>query len=521
MLNPEQMKAVNSKQPRILCMAGAGTGKTRVLTERILRLIKDGVDPKNIAAITFTRKAAGEMRERLGSNDKLNGCNIYKLNNLKIDTFHSFFLDILRQKPETFDRNKNFTFVNPDDAKKLKKVFDRDMQEYYYYLHKLNAIDVDMIQPLFLEHFDDLYDHHYTHVLIDEFQDTDDVQFEIIEKMNPDNLFIVGDVRQSIYSFRGAKIENIRKYMQDEKFEQINLVTNYRSDKNVVEYANQQMQQYPSLKAFSEDRGGVDITGFNTYYDEVGYIANNIKYSDFKNIAILTRTNRQKYLIKSLLDACGIICQEINNNDILDDYSKLFDIIDVAHNPNDIQKIKNTINYPEQMISMKDFRRAEAKADLFEQPMFNVLPSETTEKYRNIQADDTMTASDLIEMAANYLGIKIYPELFDKIELWELEQEAFELEISWEEFSKYRQFKDVMYERITADDDSEKKVTVMTMHSSKGLEFDTVFLPYMSSKNIPMGKADLEEEKRLFYVASTRAKHDLYITYTDTKSEVV
>lgn len=327
--NQQQEAAVHSTHKRILCLAGAGTGKTKVLTHRIARAWERGTPPGAIVALTFTRAAGAEMRERL------EGIIGPEAKRIFCDTFHAFAAKLLREEAEKFDLTRDFLIVEPDERLELlqdiiddfggkttlhtvnkffkgekislkdKKQADRVAKEYNFRLRQEDSIDFDTLITHALTLAEEQGDR-FTYVFVDEFQDTDPKQWAIVQSLNPENLFLVGDDYQAIYGFRGGDISIILDLVEKAEWQTIKLVQNYRSTRQIVETANALISHNNQPeKALVAQKDGAEVRCFvfETQKCEVEWIAQQI--SKTKTSAILARTN-------TLLDNAEHTLQALN-----------------------------------------------------------------------------------------------------------------------------------------------------------------------------------------------------------------
>jgi DNA helicase II / ATP-dependent DNA helicase PcrA len=557
-LNSEQRKAVESDSNTILCLAGAGSGKTRVLTYRIAQRVLDRIGPSNIVAITFTRLATKEMKERL---TKL--LDEEQTKALTVNTFHSFCLRWLKKYPHLIERNEDFSIYDQRDKEDVLKAIISDQyfkttvnkvlknhelppeslvwQEYQYKLHKFNAIDIEMIQPLFLSILENPFvraeiRNRYNYYFVDEFQDTDDIQLKILQRLNPDHLFVVGDDFQSIYKFRGAQVENILRFPKlYPDCETVVLERNYRSSKQIVDAANKLIKQNISQteKKLETDKEG-DFVSYITCLDqddEVKEIAKLIKKldKDFKDYAILCRTNKYAQSIYDRLEAQIIPCDLVTKqNDIFNTYDirKVIAFIELAMNPKDEKKLMDTINFPVMNISNLDLKKCLILARKEEKELFDVLPEKCKERVLRFQkeAQECSCMSDFFWLSVEILDLENYYSKRDLIGKWNDLYEAQEKITQWEQvqyemgestgynaFVRWLKIRDIQENMVKEEKNA---VKVMTVHASKGLEFPVVFVPGLYEDHFPIKKADdMEEERRLFYVAITRAQEVLFLLY--------
>lgn len=587
-LNKEQVKAVEHIDGPCLVLAGAGSGKTKVLTMRIANLIASGIDSKNILAITFTNKAAKEMRERIN--------NVVGENRAFVGTFHSFGLRIIKENYEALGLTHNFTIIDSDDAtsiiKKLLKDLGYDPKEYspgfiknkisfiknemlsdseaekylasppekvalkiYFEYQKVlrrnNAVDFDDLLKTPVELFYtyeeilDYYQEKYRYILIDEYQDTNEVQYKLVKKLAEKyrNIFVVGDPCQSIYGFRWSNYKNIMNFESDyPEVEVITLYQNYRSTNNILKAANSVIKnnnEGKGVELHSDFGLGVKIkyTRCNDEADEIKVILDEIKKLlddgyDYKDIAILYRTNAQSRILEE-----GILSKNYPYKVVGSYYfykrkevKDLISYLRLISNTHDDVSLSRVINVPKRGIGNKSIEELEQRAESNNTSMFEALEKPKELEFKNL-------ILNLQEIAKNV----DLTELIDKVlELSgmqaELEKDkTLEAELRLENLKEFRSITE-SYQKETGSVNLEdfledislvadakehiedgNAITLMTMHSAKGLEFKVVFLAGMEEGIMPHAnssnsKEEMDEERRLCYVAITRAKERLYIT---------
>jgi DNA helicase II / ATP-dependent DNA helicase PcrA len=617
-LNQEQVKAVKNISGSLLILAGAGSGKTRVLTSRIAYLIKSGVRAREILAVTFTNKAAKEMRERLAL---ILGEEIVKY--MWVGTFHSICGRILRQDIENFsfpsgkNLDKNFTIYDEQDSmavikaavKKLNlddkiyapkliktiisnaknkmqdafsfSTFARDFksqkiadvfEEYENTLNNNNAIDFDdmlMLAVKLLEKCPEVREKYFTrfkHILVDEFQDTNQAQYSLVrmlytnEEMENEStsrsLCVVGDIDQSIYSWRGADFKIILNFQRDFKDTAvIKLEQNYRSTENILNVANsiiKNNKERVDKVLFSQKGEGEKINYFEAQdeADEANFIARTIKNSDgnYNKFAVLYRTNAQSRAIE---EACiaHAIPYRIYGGLKFYDRKEIKDIVaylKLIYNPNDSQSLKRIINVPKRAIGDTTVKNLQMIADEQDISLFEtilgfddtdglkpILPSKAQEKLKKfadliVNFQKVQKSYNLREFVSLVIEKSGYlrelteertPESETRIDnLQELVNVAGEFEaedlnnILGEFLSQVALVSD-----IDGLENISNNVTLMTLHSAKGLEFPTVFLSGLEEGIFPHQRtfssaSELEEERRLMYVGVTRAEEELYLS---------
>lgn len=588
-LNKEQIEAVKTIDGPVLVMAGAGSGKTKVLTTRIAYLIEEGIPSYNILAITFTNKAASEMRDRVS--------NLIGDVSSFIGTFHSLGVRIIRENHDILGLPNNFTIIDSDDTntiiKKLLKEMNLDSKQYspsyvrnrisfiknqmltdgeldrlfntpmdkvvvevyHRYNNKLKtsaSVDFDdlLLLPvnLFKEHKDILeyYQDKYRYILIDEYQDTNPVQYKLSVMLSNKykNIFVVGDMNQSIYAFRQADFRNISNFEKDFKGAKvIKLEHNYRSTNNILSAANEVIKhntERKDLKLFSDNGDGVKIKYMRAYDEkhEIALVIDEIKHllsEGYKNedIAILYRTNAQSRAIEDVFLAKGIPYKVFgsyyfyNRKEIKD----LISYLRLIYNPHDEISLRRVINTPKRGIGEIAIAAIEERAKQQNISMFEALETRKELEFKEIIEDlikrsESLSLTELIDEVLERSGMKKELEsskaLEDEIRLENL-MEVKSITASFEERTGSANLGDFLEEvSLIADISNHTEdgdvVTLMTLHSAKGLEFPVVFLVGMEEglfpHNMSLMENNLEEERRLCYVGITRAKERLYLTNT-------
>jgi DNA helicase-2/ATP-dependent DNA helicase PcrA len=621
-LNEAQRQAVVNVDGPSLVIAGAGSGKTRVLTFRIAHLLQKGVKPGSILALTFTNKAAREMKERIAS---IVGQSTARY--LWMGTFHSVFARILRTEAEVLGFPSNFTIYDSADSKSLIKTILKSMQldektykpnvvssrissaknslitpaayqqngqimeydmsirmpriaeiykEYDKRCKIAGAMDFDDLllktNILFRDHKDilDKYQQRFDYLLVDEYQDTNFSQYLIIKNLAAlhQNLCVVGDDAQSIYSFRGARIENILNFQKDyPKHQVFKLEQNYRSTQTIVNAANSVIaknKRQLQKNVFSENSGGNRIKVFSALTDnEEGYlVANEIsethmrQHYHYQDYAILYRTNAQSRIFEESLRKRNIPYKIYGGLSFYQrkEIKDLLSYFRLVINPKDNEALKRVINYPARGIGATTLAKLEQAAIASGESIYGTI--EKSRQYNNsnldinkgtltkllgfsdliVQFQEKAKTADAYELAshiATQTGIMkdLYrdqsPEGLSRFEnIQELLNGIQEFTINAREEGSPNALENYMEDvALLTDQDSEKeedmdKVTLMTVHSSKGLEFKNVFIVGMEENlfpSAPMGAnpsiESFEEERRLFYVALTRAEENAYLSF--------
>ena len=608
---PQYQGVVNTEGPTMI-IAGAGSGKTRVLTYRIAYLIKEkNIDPFHILALTFTNKAAKEMRERI---EAVVG---NEARNLWMGTFHSVFARILRSESEKLGYLRDFTVYDTDDSKSLIKAIVKEFglddkmykpnvvlnrisgaknrlvgwkeyidnplyladdesamkpemgrlyKAYCLRCFKAGAMDFDDLlyntNVLFRDHADVLhkYQHRFKYVLVDEFQDTNISQYLITKKLSAvsQNIAVVGDDAQSIYAFRGASIDNILNFEKDfPDLNTIRLEQNYRSTQNIVNVANSVIARNKSqLKktVWTANTEGTQIDLIKSISDqeEGRFVAsaifeqktqNSYKNSDF---AVLYRTNRQSRAIEEALRKAGINYRIYGGLSFYQrkEIKDLMAYLRFSINTADEQAFRRIINLPKRGIGAASVEKIVVAAFEHDIPLWEVLtniehflPGRIANAVRDfvtlIKSFRIYAESHDAYEAASHIAKNsgLLKELYDDktIEGLNRYENVQELLNAVKEYADNPEVEDktisafLQEVALLTDQDNDKNqdtdfVTLMTIHAAKGLEFKNVFVVGLEedlfpSKMMLSSRADLEEERRLFYVAITRAKENLFFSY--------
>ncbi len=620
-LNKAQTSAVKQFQGPSLVIAGAGSGKTRVLTYRIAYLLENGIPPSSILALTFTNKAAREMKERINN---LLGSNTTRY--LWMGTFHSMFARILRKECDKLGYPSAFTIYDTDDSRSLIKSIVRDLQlddksykpaealsrissaknnlitaQAYYNNGGIQERDRITHRPMMGEiyklyasrckkagamDFDDLllntnilfrdfpevlhaYQEKFNYILVDEYQDTNYSQYLIVKKLGErhHNVCVVGDDAQSIYSFRGAKIENILNFQKDyPDFSLYKLEQNYRSTQMIVNAGNSIIEKNKDQikkKIYSRNDEGDKVNIVKALTDvEEGFIVSNsildtslsdqLQYSEF---AILYRTNAQSRIFEEALRKRNIPYR-IYGSISFYQRKEIKDVIAYLRlliNPSDSEALKRIINYPARGIGKTTVGKLEEAANVLDLSIWQVLENLSTPSLDlnkgtisklNVFADfirkyqgkvDELDAYEIANQIAIESGILkdlhngITPEERSKFEnLEELLNgihdfvEAAREEGESTNLSGYLENIALLTDADTDKDENKNRVSIMTIHAAKGLEFSSVYIAGVEEELFPSRmsldkQGDLEEERRLFYVAITRAKKSVTITYSQNR----
>jgi DNA helicase-2/ATP-dependent DNA helicase PcrA len=616
-LNDPQRQAVTHVDGPVMIIAGAGSGKTRVLTFRIAHLLQKGADPFSILSLTFTNKAAREMRNRI---ENLVGA---AAKSLWMGTFHSVFARILRQEADKLGYPSNFTIYDTDDSKSLIKGILKEMNlddktykpgmvlgrismaknnlitaASYYKNEELNQQDKNANRPKFAEifktytercfragamDFDDIlintylllekhpdvchkWQHRFKYVMVDEYQDTNTVQYMITKRIAAvhQNICVVGDDAQSIYAFRGANIQNILNFNRDypDVFT-VKLEQNYRSTRNIVNAAssvikNNRKQLEKEVWTSNETGDKIKVVRSATDSDEARFVAQQIieqknqKHLPNKAFAILYRTNSQSRSFEEALRRQSIDYRIYGGTSFYQrkEIKDLLSYLRLTVNPNDEEALKRIINYPARGIGDTTVNRLLFLASENKTGIWDIVANA-----RNYP--DLGTGASRVEnfamMMKSFMAMTETHNAFDMAT--HVAKQTTLLKTLYDDktvegISRYENVTELLngIQEFTEDDESEKEktlsnfleevalytddqkdkdpdrdcVSLMTIHSSKGLEFPHVFIGGLEENLFPSqmaltSRADLEEERRLFYVAITRAEKALTLCYASSR----
>ena len=589
-LNERQLEAVKYVDGPLLVLAGAGSGKTKVLTTRIAYLIQNGIGLDNILAITFTNKAAGEMKSRIS---KLLG---YYTRNMQISTFHSFGLTLIKENYEYLGYDKNFVIFDSEDTltiiKKIIKELNLDKDKYNpkAIRSKISSLKNDLIEPdmykkyvateydentykiykkydetLYQNNsldFDDLlilpiklfmnkpdilkrYQEKFKYILIDEYQDTNEAQYKLTKMLASryKNICCVGDADQAIYGFRGANYKNILNFERDYKDAKIiNLEENYRSTTTILDAANSVIRNNKNRKEknlFSKLGVGEKIEYYRatTGIDEVYYVVSKIKELSFncklKDIVILYRTNAQSRSFEDGLLKSNIPYKIVGGVNFYSrkEIKDLLAYLRIIINQNDNVSLERVINTPKRGIGTKTITSLMEQANLNNTSIYDAIISGKELLFKNIIEDlktnvDKMSLVDFIDLVLDKSGLlaelKKEKTLDSEIRIENLEEfksvaKAFEEESGVVSLSDFLLNISLITDNSEVKDESSDAVNLMTIHAVKGLEFPYVFLVGMEERLFPHvncldSEEEIEEERRLCYVAITRCMKKLFIT---------
>ena len=627
-LNPAQREAVVNYDGPSLIIAGAGSGKTRVLTTRIAWMLAQGVSPNSILALTFTNKAAREMRERI---EKLVGP---QARYIRMGTFHSVFARILRENAAKIGYPESYTIYEPTDVKNLIKTIVKEMnlsEERYKpqavaarismaknslvtpAAYRANAVlqgeDRELKMPelvdIYAEYcirckrngamdFDDLllqtnillrdapevleqYQNQFKYVLVDEYQDTNMAQYIIVRRLalKHSNVCVVGDDAQSIYAFRGAKIENILSFQRDYPTTKVyKLEQNYRSTQTIVEAANSLIAHNSrrlEKRCFSAAEKGEKIKLVRVVEDsyEAVEVAMDIKDraregAEWRDFAILYRTNKQHGLFEAALSRRGIPYRVYKGMSLLEhkDVRNMIAYLSVILNPNDDESFKRIINYPARGIGDTTVARIAEIAKQKNSSMWHAVDElvRGTEVLGQVEKVVVRKVAEFVKLINELSAMRVEMGVCDFAKevmlrsgiLHELEKEkkpendtakdyldqllammsSYEDECDREMDDGLREttqtptidewMQNIMLQTDQDAEDDGNRVTLMTVHSAKGLEYDYVYIVGMEEGLFPSSRSvesvqELEEERRLMYVAITRAKKAAMLSFSELR----
>ena len=609
-LNKEQQQAVQHTEGPLLILAGAGSGKTKVLTVRIAHLLAQGVNPYEILAITFTNKAAKEMKSRV------EGLVGDVANRIWLSTFHSFCAKFLRFEIDSFlGYNSNFTIYDTSDSQavikaalkalnlddkyypvgamiaaisdaKNKLLFASDFRKqardfyqqkvadvYEYYereLRKNNALDFDdllLVAAKLLQSNAtvlDKYSHRFRYVMIDEYQDTNHAQYLLAKLLASHwkNIAVVGDADQSIYAWRGADIQNILDFEKDyPNCTSIKLEQNYRSTKIILDAANAVIDNNegrPEKNLWTDKIEGAKIQHFTAQseHEEAAFIGDTIaKKHDIHDVpygdmAILYRTNAQSRVLEEALIKRALPYTMVGGTKFYDrkEIKDVLAYLRVLYNPFDDLSLLRIINVPKRSIGattvakLQDYAREKGTSlfmTLTQLHLIDSIKGKTKEKLEEfgiliftlVSEMEDKTVLDILESILDRIGY------LAQLEESTDPQDQARAENIGELLSVAKDFQDTnpsgtvedfleqvaLVNDVDSFEQEEAKVTLMTLHAAKGLEFPIVFLCGLEEGLFPhsrtlMNPEEIEEERRLAYVGITRAEKELYISNATTRT---
>jgi len=575
-LNEAQREAATHIDGALLILAGAGSGKTKTITTRLAYLLSLGIDPANTLTLTFTNKAASEMRERA-----LKMIGNTAVHPPLLSTFHKFGLMFLKLYIHLIGRKNTFVIIDADDQKKILKSISTDLplsfvskeiskyknsflnadevfslakdstykklahiyDKYQKYLLENNLVDFDdllLLTYTILNENDDLckeVSEKYQYIMVDEYQDTNEIQLLLLKKLcrTHNNICVVGDDDQSIYGFRGANHKNILNFEKDFNAKVIKLETNYRSTNQILNAANSligfnKMRYDKKLRSARGDGKEIELLSNYNEMAEAEAVAKRVKELiqsgvNPKEIAILYRINALSRSIEDGLRTYGITYKLVGGMRFYEreEIKDLISYLRVFVNPNDDYSFKRIVNKPKRGIGKTTvLKLEEAKGE----KSFLEFIKENDLSFLSKKAAKTLKELEKTIEFLSSLPIEELPEAIEK---------TIELSTSYKDDDKRRnveEFYGMMHERkdlnlreflneLSLESDQDKitddMINVMTIHASKGLEFEHLFVIGMEEGFFPLNEADIEEERRLAYVAITRAKKELTLSYVESR----
>ena len=621
-LNAPQRAAVLQKEGPIIVIAGAGSGKTRVLTYRIANLMRQGVDAFHILALTFTNKAANEMKKRIAD---IVGNSEAK--NLWMGTFHSVFAKILRFEADKLGYPQNFTIYDTQDSQRLingiikEKELDKDVYKYKQIQQRISSLKNNLItvrayfnnpelvendairkQPRFGEiyqeyvercfkagamDFDDLllktnellnvypevlakYQNRFQYILVDEYQDTNHSQYLIVKALADrfHNICVVGDDAQSIYAFRGANINNILNFKSDyPEAKEYKLEQNYRSTKNIVEAANSVIEHNKvrlDKVVFTENEMGelIKVLRSPTDADEGRFVASSIFENKMQHqlangkFAVLYRTNSQSRAIEDALRKRDIPYRIYGGLSFYQrkEIKDMLAYLRLIINPNDEEALVRIINFPARGIGETTMEKLTLAANHYKKSIFEIMYNVNKLPELHINSTTKQKLTDFVVMILNLQALNQRANVFEVAEQVAKKTgllQEFKKDGTPEGIAKMENIEEMLngmkdfvtgqedvadstgslaeyLEDVSLATDSDKeigdddRVALMTIHLAKGLEFPYVYIVGMEEDLFPLAKSiqsrdELEEERRLFYVALTRAEKQAYLTYAERR----
>jgi DNA helicase-2/ATP-dependent DNA helicase PcrA len=541
-LNDEQFSAITMSSP-VFCRASAGSGKTRCLISKIQYLIDFGAPPETICAITFTNKAANEMKERLkkyGDVSKMQVSTIHSLSVRIIKAFiHSTYLKIpftiyddgdqlsivktiIKSKELPGDPYEYLSMISKhksEDRVPVDENFLKVFEQYHEILKKNNACDFDDLLILARnclknEQCRQYFSGKWKHLLVDEVQDTSRIQFEIITLLYTDKtktMFIVGDTNQSIYGWRGACPQNIDKFVKDYNANTCQLTYNYRSCPEVISIANGFQQFGEPMIAKSTQTGKVSMTAFGTQQEEAEKIAMAIQQmGNYEETAVIYRINTRSLLFEQTFSRYRIPYKVVNELGFFQRKvcKDLLAVLKAANNENDRESLSRVINNPK-----RGFGDAKKEQLLLHGRSYAEEVSKEMPQIRSF-----------LDLLNDIKGVPPAPaleEYLNKTQYMagiEKDSDRFMIESLRNAIIEYDTVDDLILASTFLERDAGKGVNLITAHGSKGLEFDRVFVVGVEHELWPhKNSIDIEEERRLFYVATTRARKFLNISYSQSK----
>ncbi len=594
-LNEEQKKAAKTIDGPILILAGAGSGKTKTITSRLAYLLSIGIDPANTLTLTFTNKAANEMRER--ALKMIKDISYPPL----LCTFHKFGLLFLKFNIDKINRKNNFVVIDSDDKKRIIKNLGTELpislvaseisryknslispetaiakalqpnykiiaslyKSYEEYIEKNNLVDFDDLLSLTYKILDENSDlclqtsQRYKYIMIDEYQDTNELQYKLVRKLcsTHDNICVVGDDDQSIYGWRGANIKNILEFAdQFENTKVIKLEKNYRSTKQILKIANELIEHNrgrlgKKLESVNGDGKEIELIDSENETTESNIIANRIKKLIDKGvspnkIAVLYRINALSRSIEEGLNRNAIPYKMVGGVKFYEraEIKDLISYLRVIANPNDDFSFKRIINRPKRGIGKVTIDRVVKAAYENKQSIYEFLSTDFEKTKSIIKSKKSLTEIKNFIKNLKKLSKSLEKSTYDFIDLLEetfhIKEYYFNMPESLDKVANIDEFYGLFRDFIISNPDANiddflnditlqsdqdqidnESISIMSIHASKGLEFDHLFVIGLEEGFFPItGEgSDIEEERRLGYVAFTRAKKELTLSCSSSR----
>jgi DNA helicase-2/ATP-dependent DNA helicase PcrA len=568
-LNSEQIQAVQTTEGPLLIAAAPGSGKTRIITERVLRLLDIGVAPDDILAITFTNAAAGEMRTRLAA-----GVEEDILARLTICTFHKLAIKIIREYGFLIGYKKGFSIYDENDQLDILKSVMQDLnikdvkpekvlkskdhpkfkivfKEYEQRLKAANAFDYDglietAVALLEIERVKADLSYKYRYIHVDEFQDTNHLQYKLVSALASkwNNLCVVGDGNQAIYGFQGADVKWLLSFgTVYPQAKTVTIDTVYRCPNNVLSLSNELIKNNTDrlITNPKTDNGPGEYQHMScdSPFEEAAWIASTCKNlvssgTNPSQIAVLYRTHRLRAEIESTLKKAGFeinVCGKTKHLMQETAIREFHSYLRLFQNPNDIQNFRRVASIGEYSMSWKDIVKCEALATASD-----VGCLEACVKYLAKENRDFVWASDLLSISKKSFMAQVFDtttilskfygdkKLFTRVDLLSAVNSYIKIWMQSGRGSTLDEYLSDLSELGAQEDlrntTPHNGINLLTIHTAKGLEFDVVFVAGLEQGTLPINyknDKDLQEERRLFYVAITRAKKALFTSYSRTR----
>jgi DNA helicase II / ATP-dependent DNA helicase PcrA len=541
-LNEEQWRAITCPSP-VFCRASAGAGKTRCLVSKIQYLVDSGISPESICAITFTNKAANEMKERLKGYTDVSRMQISTIHSMSVRIIKAFVHSTYLRIPftiyddgdqlsimKTIVKSKNLPGDPYDYLSAISKCKSEDrapvdkdylavFEQYHEILKKNNACDFDDLlifarNCLKNEQCQQYFSSKWQHILVDEVQDTSKIQFEMVTLLYTNKtktMFLVGDENQSVYGWRGAYPQNIEKFVKDYNAHTCQLTYNYRSCPEVISIANGFQQFGKPMISKSSQAGKVSMTVFDSQQDEAEKIALAIQQmGNYEGTAVIYRINTRSLLFEQTFSKYRIPYKVVNELGFFQRKvcKDLLAALKAANNENDRESLSRVINNPK-----RGFGDAKKEQLLLH-----------GRGYAKEVAKEMPQIQSFLDLLTDIKGVPPAPaleEYLNKTQYMagiEKDSDRFMIESLRDAIVEYDTVEELILASTFLERDAGKGVNLITAHGSKGLEFDRVFVVGLEEGLWPhKNSVDIDEERRLFYVATTRVRKFLNISYSQSR----